>query len=155
MPTSANITPPRDLSELFRRSTHRLRRTWTAKLAPFELTPYQSRALNCLDQQRWETESSATAGLRLKDIAERMRIAPRSATEVIDQLEAKKLVTRSADPLDRRATLVSLSDEGAALAQQVRSARRIHTEEYFGRLDAQERAELARILGKLAGSTDS
>ena len=45
-----------------------------------------------------------------------------------------------------------LTEEGTALSERVRAARRLHTEEYFGRLDAQERAELARILEKLAGS---
>ncbi|MDD0859754.1 MarR family transcriptional regulator [Arthrobacter alpinus] len=44
----------------------------------------------------------AAGDVRLKDLAERLRIAPRSATEVVDQLEAKGLVRREADPSDRR-----------------------------------------------------
>lgn len=36
--------------------------------------------------------------IRLKDLAERLRIAPRSATEVVDQLEVKGLVRRDPDP---------------------------------------------------------
>ena len=94
-------------------------------------------------------DPSTDDGLRLKDVAQRLRIAPRSATEVIDQLEKKELVVRAHDPLDRRATLVQLSPTGFELSAQVRTARRSHTEEYFGRLTAADRAELARILTQL------
>ena len=82
-------------------------------------------------------------------MAERLHIAPRSATEVIDQLEAKSLVQRAADPVDRRATLVKLTPAGQKLSDRVRAARRGHTEQYFGRLNANDRAELARILAQL------
>lgn len=94
-------------------------------------------------------DPTSNDGLRLKDVAQRLRIAPRSATEVIDQLENKDLVIRAQDPLDRRATLVQLSPAGLELSVQVRTARRSHTEEYFGRLSAADRAELARILTQL------
>ncbi len=92
--------------------------------------------------------------MRLKDIAEHLRIAPRSATEVIDQLEAKQLVLRHPDPIDRRATLVCLTAEGTLLSERVRAARRSHTQDYFGRLNAQERADLARILETLSGAPE-
>ncbi|GAA3324838.1 MULTISPECIES: MarR family winged helix-turn-helix transcriptional regulator [Paeniglutamicibacter] len=152
MPFSSNSAPPGDLSELFHRAWRSLRQTWSARLAPFELTPHQSRAMRSLAQHGNSSDPASGAGMRLKEIAERLRIAPRSATEVIDQLEAKQLVIRRPDPLDRRATLVSLTEEGMGLSERVRAARRLHTEEYFGRLDAQERAELARILEKLSGT---
>ncbi|MBV1780505.1 MarR family transcriptional regulator [Paeniglutamicibacter sp. ABSL32-1] len=154
MPISSNLVPPGDLSELFHRASRSLRQTWSARLAPFELTPHQSRAMRSLAQHGNSADPAARAGMRLKDIAEHLRIAPRSATEVIDQLEAKKLVLRQSDPVDRRATLVCLTEEGLELSERVRAARRSHTQEYFGRLNAQERAELARILEKLSGSPE-
>ena len=136
-----------DLSDLFHRAFRALRHSWVAQLAPFDLTPHQYRAMAALAKSN--LDPSTNDGLRLKDVAQRLRIAPRSATEVIDHLEAKGLVARSADPVDRRATLVTLTAEGLRLTEEVRAARREHTESYFGRIDAQERAELARILGKL------
>lgn len=152
MPFSSNSVPPGDLSELFQRASRSLRQTWSARLAPFELTPHQSRAMRSLAQHGNSPDPASGAGMRLKDIAEHLRIAPRSATEVVDQLQAKQLVARHPDPLDRRATLVCLTAEGTALGERVRAARRLHTEEFFGRLNAQERAELARILEKLSDS---
>ncbi|GAA1498136.1 MarR family winged helix-turn-helix transcriptional regulator [Paeniglutamicibacter kerguelensis] len=136
-----------DLSELFHRAFRALRHSWVEQLAPFELTPHQFRAMQAL--ARTSLDSPGGEGLRLKDVAERLHIAPRSATEVMDQLEAKSLVQRAADPVDRRATLVKLTPEGQKLSDRVRAARRGHTEQYFGRLNANDRAELARILAQL------
>lgn len=152
MPISSNPPLARDLSELFHRAFRSFRQSWSDQLTPFELTPHQFRALHSL--ARSTADRAAPDGLRLKEIAERLHIAARSATEVIDHLEAKSLVTRCADPVDRRAILVALTPEGRTLTDEVQIARREHTQTYFGRLDAQERAELARILGKLAGSPE-
>lgn len=91
----------------------------------------------------------APSDVRLKDLAERLRIAPRSATEVVDQLEAKALVRREADPKDRRATLIVATEAGQQLFADVQEERRGKSSEYFARLNAEDRAELARILGQL------
>ncbi|KAA0975182.1 MarR family transcriptional regulator [Paeniglutamicibacter gangotriensis] len=152
MASRKNPASPGDLSELFHRSFRLLRHSWSQRLAPFELTPHQFRALHTLTRNAADPHSAG--GMRLKDVAERLRIAARSATEVIDHLEAKGLVARGADPVDRRATLVTLTDAGRELTEQVRTAHRAHTEDYFSRLDAAERAELARILGKLSGPAE-
>lgn len=87
--------------------------------------------------------------IRLKDLAERLRIAPRSATEVVDQLEAKGLVRREPDPSDRRATLIVPTDAGRQLFTEVQAERRDKSNEYFSRLNAEDRSELARILAQL------
>ena len=44
--------------------------------------------------------------MRPSALAEHLHIAARSATEVVDALEARGLVAREPDPDDRRATLV-------------------------------------------------
>lgn len=147
MPNSPDSAAQGDLSDLFHRAFRALRHSWVEQLAPFDLTPHQYRAMTALTKN--SLDPSTNDGLRLKDVAHRLRIAPRSATEVIDQLEDKELVIRTQDPLDRRATLVQLSPSGYELSTKVRTARRGHTEEYFGRLTAADRAELARILTKL------
>ncbi|QCU79236.1 MarR family transcriptional regulator [Citricoccus sp. SGAir0253] len=87
--------------------------------------------------------------MRLKDLAERLRIAPRSATEVVDQLQAKGLVERRPDPADRRATRIVLTDRGAEVRSQVREERRRQAGDYFSVLSEPDRAELARLLGEL------
>ncbi|MBF4995026.1 MarR family transcriptional regulator [Arthrobacter gandavensis] len=133
------------LGELMHAAFRGLRGRWMKQLAPFDLTPHQFRALNAAARR------GNDGGLRLKDLAESLRIAPRSATEVVDQLEAKNLVHREPDPSDRRATLITLTEQGARIRSEVREDRARQADEYFAALSAEDRAELERILGQLAG----
>ncbi|NVM99534.1 MarR family winged helix-turn-helix transcriptional regulator [Arthrobacter sp. SDTb3-6] len=144
---------PADLGELFHSAFRGLRRTWAEQLAPWEMTPHQWRALMTLLRActpGLDAPAGPSApGVRLKDLAERLRIAPRSATEVVDQLEAKGLVRRDPDPTDRRATLVVATAAGQQLFADITAQRRDRSSEYFARLAAEDRAELARILALL------
>lgn len=136
-----------DLGELFHAAFRGLRRTWSEQLAPWELTPHQWRAL--LTLLRRGPHAGDTGDIRLKDLAQRLRIAPRSATEVVDQLETKALVRREPDPSDRRATLIVATDAGKELFANVQAQRRDKSSEYFARLNEHDRTELARILSQL------
>lgn len=143
---------PAALGELMHAAFRGLRKRWMHQLAPFELTPHQFRALNVVGRAAdADVSGGGEPGLRLKELAEWLHIAPRSATEVVDQLTAKGLVARSAHPTDRRATLLSLTEEGARLREQVQADRRRETDEFFSVLEPRDRAELARILGELTG----
>ncbi|MDK1361973.1 MarR family transcriptional regulator [Arthrobacter sp. zg-Y1219] len=134
------------LGELMHATFRGLRGRWMQQLAPFGLTPHQFRALNGVGR----SADASGPGVRLKDLAEWLRIAPRSATEVVDQLQEKGLVERTPDPNDRRATRISLSEAGQELRTRIRSARRREADEYFSVLSAEDRTQLARILGQLA-----
>ncbi len=109
-------------------------------MAQWDLNPSQARALRVLDRH---------GVMRPSALSEHLRIAARSATEVVDDLEGKGLVRRSPDPHDRRATLIELTEEGRRLGQQIRSARGTEAERIFERLSASDRAHLTRILRKL------
>ena len=174
----ASLDETPDLGELFHTAFRGLRRTWSQQLAPWELTPHQWRALLTLmrchpdvpahpagtpegvdaNEGTGGADGADGAGdqcsggrgdIRLKDLAERLRIAPRSATEVVDQLEAKYLVRRDPDPTDRRATLIVATAAGQKLFADIQAQRRDKSTEYFSRLNLHDRAELARILGQL------
>jgi DNA-binding MarR family transcriptional regulator len=84
--------------------------------------------------------------MRLSELSERLRIVPRSATDVVDALESRGLAQRRPDPGDRRATLVELTQHGASVLDAIRGT---EAERVFGRLSQTDRARLARILGKL------
>lgn len=152
---------PAPLGELLHGTFRRLRRRWAAQLAPFGLTPHQFRALNALaghagpGPHRPEGTAACArdrgaAGLRVKELAEVLRIAPRSATEVVDLLQEKGLVERVVDPTDRRATLVSVTPRGAALRGRVQEDQRRESDEYFSRLAPEDRVELERLLRLLS-----
>ncbi|NUR72562.1 MAG: MarR family transcriptional regulator [Hamadaea sp.] len=109
-------------------------------LEPWNISPSQWRALASLHRH---------GELRLSALAEHLRIAPRSATEVVDDLEARELVTRLPDPTDRRAILVTLTEAGTALASAVQKAQQAEGERQFSELSPTDRADLARVLRKL------
>ncbi|MBB5599201.1 MarR family winged helix-turn-helix transcriptional regulator [Neomicrococcus lactis] len=133
------------LGELMHGVFRNLRRGWTESLAPFDLTPHQWRTLSMVSRHD-------DGCPRLRDVADSLRITPRSATDVVDQLEAKGLITRSPDPTDRRAILLALTAEGNELINKVSSVRRDQSEEFFQVLSADEREQLSSILRKLSAS---
>jgi DNA-binding MarR family transcriptional regulator len=132
------------LSELLMHAARAQRRRWRELLEPWDLTPSQSRALRVLGEKE---------GTRVSDLADALRIAPRSATEVADGLEARGLVERAPDPADRRAVLLRMTDAGRAIRDEVAVARAADARAFFGRLPAEDRATLARLLRELAQET--
>ena len=128
------------LAETFRAVARQLRHQTQRTLAPWNVTPSQARALGVLTRH---------GSMRLGALSEHLRIAARSATEVVDALEEDELVERHHDPCDRRATLVELTPRGAEVAAGIRAARVAEAEEFFAKLDDADRASLARILRAL------
>ncbi|MEV0154924.1 MarR family transcriptional regulator [Micromonospora sp. NPDC050686] len=133
---------PEPLAELFWEVARGLRQRSREALEPWQITPAQGRALQVLMRH---------GAIRLGGLAEHLRIAPRSATEVVDQLEQRGLVERRPDPQDRRATLVAPTPEGTRVGGAVRDARTAAAQRLFGELSAADRADLARVLRTLAG----
>jgi DNA-binding MarR family transcriptional regulator len=109
-------------------------------LAPWDITPSQLRALRALMRH---------GAMRLSELSGQLHIAARSATEVVDALEARGLVNRRPDPVDRRATLVEVTEHGASVLEEIRAARGTEADRAFDRLSRTDRAHLARILRKL------
>jgi DNA-binding MarR family transcriptional regulator len=128
------------LSEALTAVARQLRDRSAETLAPWDITPAHLRALRTL--ARHET-------MRLSELSDRLQIAPRTATEVVDALQAGGLVRRRADPADRRAVLVEVTERGADMLAEIRAARGTEAGRIFGRLGPDDRAELARILGQL------
>jgi DNA-binding MarR family transcriptional regulator len=128
------------LADAFRGVARQLRHQTQRALAPWDVTPAQARALGVLTRH---------GPMRLGALSEHLRIAPRSATEVVDALEEARLVERRPDPDDRRATLVATTDHGDEVAAGIRAARAAEAEGFFARLDEADRTSLARILRAL------
>ena len=84
--------------------------------------------------------------MRPSVLAERLHIAARSATEVVDALEARGLVERGPDPDDRRATLVRPTEAARAELAEVDRVRREQSERFLAVLSEPDRRTLDRIL---------
>ena len=83
------------------------------------------------------------------EIGERLGIDRNTVVLLLDDMEAKALVTRRRDPADRRAHLVSLTEAGRdVLALSTDAARRTN-DEVFAPLSLEERATLHSLLSRL------
>jgi DNA-binding MarR family transcriptional regulator len=140
---SADADADESLAEAFWSLTRSLRQAAQESMAQWDITPSQARALRVLERH---------GVMRPSELSDHLRIAARSATEVIDDLEAKDLVRRGPDPNDRRATLIELTDRGHELGQQIRAARGAQAERLFDELSPTDRADLIRILRQLRPS---
>ncbi|MFI7540807.1 MarR family winged helix-turn-helix transcriptional regulator [Actinoplanes sp. NPDC049599] len=129
-----------NLAELFWSVARSLRHLNREALEPLHVTPSHGRALAVLLRH---------GPMRPGALAEHLRIAPRSATEVVDDLARRGLVERAPDPGDRRATLVNLTAAGSAAGDAIRSAREAAADRFFAGLGADDRADLTRILRQL------
>jgi DNA-binding MarR family transcriptional regulator len=137
-----NPEPPGDeaLADAFGAVARQLREKSAETLAPWEITPAHLRALRTLARH---------GTMRLSELSDHLQIAPRTATEVVDALQARDLVRRRADPADRRATLVEVTEHGAGTLAEIRATRGPEAGRVFGRLSPADRAELARLLARL------
>ncbi len=136
---TANLVP--QLAELLACTAWRLRRGARKELEPLGLTFGQARALRLL--------ARAAEPVRIGALAARLEVVPRSATTMVDALEAAGLVSRQADPADRRSVLVGLTAAGDELLARLGHARRASAEALFARLDAAQREQLLELLSTL------
>lgn len=128
------------MADLFGAAARALRHRQRAELAGWAITPSQARAIAVLRRH---------GRMRLIDLAEHLRIAPRSVTEVVDDLQARGFMERHPDPVDRRATLVTLTEDGSRTAADLRAAQARAAAGWFARIGESERADLARLLRAL------
>lgn len=91
--------------DIYRSSLHGVYREIRAILAPHRLLLTDLKALHHI----------CASPIRPTSLAAKLDVTPAAATQLIDRLESRRLVRRTADPSDRRATVVRLTTEGARL----------------------------------------
>lgn len=160
--------PDTDATELdlVQQLARRLRRT-AVDTSRWGLSPHQARALEAVSRRELRAEAArapgdatrgvgaAPTGIRVSELASRLQIAPRSATEVADALEERGLVRRTPDPADRRAVLLTVTPVGHDVAKEIRAERRVVANRVLEGLSATERAELRRLLSVLLTAVET
>jgi DNA-binding MarR family transcriptional regulator len=93
--------------------------------------------------------AAAAEPLPLSTLAERCACVRSNITQLVDRLEAEKLVTRVHDPRDRRSILADLTDEGRS--RQVAGKRAIEKaeKEIFGSIAPEGRDALRKLFAAL------
>ena len=100
-----------------------------------ELSPSQTAALATIERHGPLTPS---------ELAHRERVQRPTITRVLARLEEAGLVDRAGDPADRRSCLVSISSDGSALLDAVRTRKDAFLAQRLDALDADDRATLDR-----------
>jgi DNA-binding MarR family transcriptional regulator len=94
-------------------------------------------------------------GQTLAALSRRMLVTAGNLTGLVDRAERDGVVQRRADPRDRRLSRVFLTPKGRALITQLLPHHAVHVGDLVSGLEATERKELRRLLGKLRDSLNS
>jgi DNA-binding MarR family transcriptional regulator len=97
-----------------------------------------------------EALAAASGPLSIGEIADAVGVDQPRASRLVQQAVAMQLARREVDPEDARRTRVALTDAGAALVRGFRGERRDAVDTALSGFSDDERAELARLLTKLA-----
>jgi DNA-binding MarR family transcriptional regulator len=93
---------------------------------------------------------AASHPLSVSEIGEAIGVDQPRASRLVQQAVELDLVRREADPDDARRTRIALTDEGRGFARSVRGERRAALGSALDGFTDDERAELVRLLTKLA-----
>ncbi|MDQ6749112.1 MAG: MarR family transcriptional regulator [Candidatus Dormibacteraeota bacterium] len=111
-------------------------------LAQLDITHPQFRTLMAI---RYGAES----GIHMHRIAVWLGVTPRNVTAIVDALEGMGLVTRVADPQDRRAFKVQLTPAGEERAIAATRINKLDQKEVLGTLSPEEKKQLRHLCMKL------
>lgn len=88
--------------------------------------------------------------MSLKALAERMHLDPSTVTGVVDRLQRKGLVSREADPADRRRVVLDLTPEGVTTVKSAPHPAQGQLVHALSAMDSGQVAQLNRTLQLLA-----
>ena len=105
-----------------------------------EITPTLFGALVLID---------ANPGMKQTQLADAIQLDRSSVVSVLDKLEERGLVERVRAPDNRRANALHLTADGRQVLQHLIPQVRAHEERVLQHLDAADRVQLRKLLGRL------
>ncbi len=130
-----------NIGYLLNDSSRLLRRAFDERVRALGLTAVQARLLLSLD--KFPDNNQAF-------YAERLEVEPITVTRIVDRMEEAGWIDRVADPSDRRARLLHLTEKSREIVEKVRARVNALVEDMMAGLAARERQELMRLLGVVA-----
>jgi len=94
----------------------------------------------------------AAGVVRQADLINALGLDPSTVTKMLQRLQRTGNVTRTTDPADRRAVLVEATETSNVLRPEIEAAGKTLEERTVAGLDPAERAELHRLLEKVAAN---
>ena len=134
------------LMEQFRAVAHASHNRTNARMSAAGLSLARFRVLDALH---------SAGRIRMNELSAVLGVVPRTVTTIVDALEKERMVVRLADPGDRRATLLEITQEGLGQLRRLRALHDSAAAELFDVLTAAERHQLAGLLRRLQAVADT
>ena len=100
----------------------------------------------------WTLYRAPERRLRVNELAREVVLSPTAMSRFVDRAEKAGVVRREADPADRRALQVALTDEGVALLRKMWPVYERGIEEHFAAHLGASGPRLRRVLERVADS---
>jgi DNA-binding MarR family transcriptional regulator len=117
---------------------------WSVDAVADEVDVVQLRILVVVATREWAS---------LKTVVEATRLHPSRASRTCDRLVGKGLMTRTADPEDRRSVQLNLTAAGERIVRRVRRARRAAITPVLAGMSERSRVDLLRGLDEFAAAS--
>lgn len=127
-------------------TAHAVRRAFDRRAIPVGVTRAQWRVLLRLSRQ---------PGLRQVELAEQLDMEPITLCRIVDKLQTSGLVERRADPADRRAWRLELTDAADPLLAKLKNLATGVGHEAFDGLDPSQIETLRALLAKVRHNLSS
>jgi DNA-binding MarR family transcriptional regulator len=122
---------------------HRIRKVAEERMGAQGLSLARAKTLEVIDTD---------GPIRLRALADRFDCSAATITDMMDGLERDGLATRTPDPTDRRAYLVTITPAGRKAAAKARATRTALLDGVFGALSEAERKQFTTIVERLASN---
>lgn len=116
-------------------------RRFAERVQALSLTPAHAGLLRAVD---------AEPGRSQQAVATQLGLFPSRLVDLVDELERDGLIERRRDAQDRRHHALHLTATGSQRLREIGRLAHTHGEDLLAALDADDRAALGRILGRLA-----
>jgi DNA-binding MarR family transcriptional regulator len=141
---TSSTPDPEVLADAFFAVSHGLKRTVNARFQHTSLSMARLRVLfQLMDRPH----------IRIGELSQCVDVAPRTMTSTVEAMERDGLVQRQPDPNDRRATIVSITDEGRRSYAEGWRLQAVAVADLFDALDDDQRRALMDILDRLGAAT--
>lgn len=123
------------------KTSHYIQREFEASIASLDM-PFQISG----PRLRLLLKVSESGKIRMSELATKLGIKARTVTDFVDALEQEKLLIRLPDPIDRRATLIQLTDNAKDQILKVQSCEKEAADILLKNLSQEQRENLLNLL---------
>lgn len=130
-----------EVVQLLLSAAHYIQQEYEVQLTTSDMPFHLSRPRVRLLLTVWNAET-----IRMNELAIKLGLKARTITEHVDALERDGLIRRIADPNDRRATLLQLTEEAQSHVHRIKADQEQISEKLLQSFSAKQRTDLIELL---------